>query len=127
LFIPEQGNETLFARYGVKETATYVFRPDGHVLARCTGIDAAFAEESIRSVLEYRIDRRATMNPPQAGADRMSQADMDRLYDDLAALVDRTGKEQRERVLARLAVTLAQQVGSYAGVKKAIEEAQIGL
>jgi hypothetical protein len=99
-----------------------VFRPDGHVLARCTGIDAAFAEESIRSVLEYRIDRRARMNPQQPGSDRMSQADMDRLYDDLAALVDRTAKEQRERVLARLVVGLAQQVASYERVKKAIEE-----
>jgi hypothetical protein len=52
----------------------------------------------------------------------MSQADMDRLYDDLATLVDRTAKEQRERVLARLVVGLAQQVASYERVKKAIEE-----
>jgi 3-(3-hydroxy-phenyl)propionate hydroxylase len=122
LLVPKKGNEALFERYGVEDTATYVFRPDGHVLARCTGIDAAFAEESIRSVLEYRIDRRARMNPQQPGSDRMSQADMDRLYDDLAALVDRTAKEQRERVLARLVVGLAQQVASYERVKKAIEE-----
>ena len=50
-------NEILFARYGVPaEGATYVFRPDGHVLARCTGIDGAFAREAIQAVLDYRSD-----------------------------------------------------------------------
>jgi 3-(3-hydroxy-phenyl)propionate hydroxylase len=125
LFIPEQGNETLFARYGVKETATYVFRPDGHVLARCTGIDAAFAEESIRAVLQYRTDRRASMKTSQPGSGGMSQADLDRLYDDLAALVDRTPREHRERVLARLAVTLMQELGACDRARRAIELAGI--
>jgi 3-(3-hydroxy-phenyl)propionate hydroxylase len=127
VFVPRHENEALFARYGVTDTATYVFRPDGHVLARCTGIDAAFAEESIHAVLQYRTDRRASMKTPHPAPDRMSQADMDRLYDDLAALVDRTPADQRERTLARLAVALAQQLGSYAGVKKAIDETKTGV
>jgi hypothetical protein len=56
LHIPP-ANEILFARYGVPaEGATYVFRPDGHVLARCTGIDGAFAREAIQAVLDYRSD-----------------------------------------------------------------------
>jgi 3-(3-hydroxy-phenyl)propionate hydroxylase len=121
--VPRQGNEMLFERYGVKETATYVFRPDGHVLARCTGIDPAFAEDAIRAVLDYRIDRREAMSTPPAASEMMSQVDMDRLYDDLAALVDRTSKDQRERVLARLAVALMHELGAYAPAKKAIEQA----
>ena len=43
LTLARESAPELFARYGVKDTATYVFRPDGHVLARCEGIDAAFA------------------------------------------------------------------------------------
>jgi hypothetical protein len=34
-----------------------VFRPDGHVLARCAGIDAAFAHKAIDSVLNYQSTR----------------------------------------------------------------------
>jgi 3-(3-hydroxy-phenyl)propionate hydroxylase len=121
IFVPRQGNETLFERYGVTQAATYVFRPDGHVLARCTGIDAAFAEQAIGAVLEYRNEERAQMTALQPASEKMSQADMDRLYDELASLVDRTPKDQRERVLARLAVALAQELGSYERVKKAID------
>ena len=62
------------------------------------------------------------MTTRQPAAEKMSQADMDRLYDELASLVDRTPKDQRERVLARLAVALAQELGSYARVKKAIDQ-----
>ena len=50
LTIPRERNETLYARYGVKDTATYVFRPDGHVLARCPGIDGEFAARAVRRV-----------------------------------------------------------------------------
>jgi 3-(3-hydroxy-phenyl)propionate hydroxylase len=121
IFVPRQGNEMLFERYGVRDAATYVFRPDGHVLARCTAIDSAFAEQAIRAVLEYRTEERPDMTRLQPASDKMSQADMDRLYDELASLVDRAPKDQRERVLARLAVALAQELGSYARVKKAIE------
>jgi 3-(3-hydroxy-phenyl)propionate hydroxylase len=54
MVIPER-NQPLWQRYGVPpEGATYVFRPDGHVLARCTGIDGAFARDAIQAVLDYR-------------------------------------------------------------------------
>jgi 3-(3-hydroxy-phenyl)propionate hydroxylase len=54
LFV-EKG-DPLWARYGVPaQGATYVFRPDGHVLARCTGIDPVFARAAIRGVLDYRV------------------------------------------------------------------------
>jgi 3-(3-hydroxy-phenyl)propionate hydroxylase len=50
-----QDNQALRLRYGVpREGATYVFRPDGHVLARCSGIDADFAREAIQAVFDYR-------------------------------------------------------------------------
>ncbi|HVL35405.1 MAG TPA: FAD-dependent monooxygenase, partial [Burkholderiales bacterium] len=54
LVVRREGHEALFERYGVRDTATYVFRPDGHVLARCTGIDPAFAREAIARVLGER-------------------------------------------------------------------------
>lgn len=54
MVVPEN-HGALWQRYGVpREGATYVFRPDGHVLARCTGIDAGFARDSIQAVLNYR-------------------------------------------------------------------------
>lgn len=54
----KHGHESLWERYGVPpEGATYVFRPDGHVLARCAGIDAAFARNAIDSLLNYRSTR----------------------------------------------------------------------
>jgi 3-(3-hydroxy-phenyl)propionate hydroxylase len=113
LFVAREGHEALFERYGVRETATYVFRPDGHVLARCTGIAAAFAREALVRMLQYR-----TAAAPREGA-LPAQPDVDRLYDALAALVDATAPEQRERVLARLAVALAARLGDYA---QAVEE-----
>lgn len=125
VLVERRGNEKLFERYGVTATATYVFRPDGHVLARCTGIDAAFARESLAAVLEYRGDRKEPMKASPTSTGRLSQAEMDRLYDDLAALLDRTPGEQRERMLARLAITLMHKLGSYDEAKTAIKE--IGL
>jgi 3-(3-hydroxy-phenyl)propionate hydroxylase len=104
-------NEQLFLRYGVEESATYVFRPDGHVLARCTGIDAGFARDAIGAVLSYRhTERRTPVHKP----------DLDRLYDELAALVDRTPPQERERTLARLAIALADRLGDYDTVREAI-------
>jgi 3-(3-hydroxy-phenyl)propionate hydroxylase len=121
VYVGRSDNELLFERYGVKESATYVFRPDGHILARCTGIDAAFAEEAIRSVLEFRTGERTAMTTSQTASGKLTQAEMDRLYDELAALVDATPKESRERVLARLAVALMQQLNGYEAARKAIE------
>jgi hypothetical protein len=44
----------------------------------------------------------------------MTQLEMDRLYDQLAELVDRTPPAERERALARLVIALAQEVDDYA-------------
>lgn len=54
----------------------------------------------------------------------MTQADADRLYDALAALIDRTPPAERERVLARLVIALAEQVDDYERILKAIESAR---
>ena len=52
----------------------------------------------------------------------MNQTEVDRLYDALAALVDRTPAAQRERVLATLVVRLAEQVDDYGKVLAAIDQ-----
>jgi 3-(3-hydroxy-phenyl)propionate hydroxylase len=109
----------LLARYGVRDTATYVFRPDGHVLARCTGIDAEFARQAVQAVLNFRETTRSQAAMPTAGH-TLTQAQIDRLYDELAALVDATAPPERERTLARLAVALAQRLGDYDQVRDAI-------
>ncbi len=118
----------LFARYGVQDTATYVFRPDGHVLARCAGIDAGFATAAIESALgataEPGASNSAVAVPPGAGQETtrraMDQLEADRLYDALAALLDGTPEAERSRVLARLVVQLADQLGDYAGALRAV-------
>ena len=112
--VEKSGSESLFQRYGVKETATYVFRPDGHVLARCTGIDAGFAREAIGAVLSYRHTRRGH---------NVQKPDIDRLYDELAAFVDAAPPAERERALARLAVALAQRLGDVDKVREALHSA----
>lgn len=104
LTVPREGHEALFARYGVTETATYVFRPDGHVLARCTGIDPEFAKAAIDALLDYHAGGAPARKP--AKTRQLAQLDLDRRYDALAALVDRTPPAERERVLARLVMDL---------------------
>ena len=101
----------LFDRYGVKESATYVFRPDGHVLARCRGVNAGFARSAIERLLRYRSTQRAETEASDAG--QFGQTQQDRLHDALAALIDSLPAEQRMRALARLAVTLAARLGDY--------------
>jgi hypothetical protein len=54
----------------------------------------------------------------------MTQTEIDRLYDALAELVDATPKEERELVLARLAVTLAQRLDNYQSALEAISIAR---
>ena len=94
-----KNNKPLFKRYGVpQEGATYVFRPDGHVLARCRGISGEFARQAIDSVFRYR--EKEKRNARQA-----STHDRDRLYDEFSGYFD--GAKDRERALARLVVALA--------------------
>jgi 3-(3-hydroxy-phenyl)propionate hydroxylase len=58
IVVERAGHAPLFARYAVPPAgATYVLRPDGHVLARCAGIDPAFARAAIDAVFSYRIRR----------------------------------------------------------------------
>jgi 3-(3-hydroxy-phenyl)propionate hydroxylase len=105
-----KNNQPLFARYGVPpEGATYVFRPDGHVLARCRGVAGEFARQAIDAVLRYRRGkekRRAEQHFPASTHDR------DRLYDAFSAFFDRTSTKQRERALARLVVALANRLST---------------
>jgi hypothetical protein len=51
----------------------------------------------------------------------MTPADMDRLFDQLAALVDSTPAAERERLLMRLVVALAQELGDYEKIREAIK------
>jgi 3-(3-hydroxy-phenyl)propionate hydroxylase len=117
LSVPKK-NKVLFARYGVKDKATYVFRPDGHVLARCSGIDAKFAKRAIRAVLGYRRKKEDTMSRKITAS---KQLEKDRLYDAFAALVDATPPAERERMLARLAIALAEQLNDYGRTLRAID------
>ncbi len=96
----------LFARYGIADAATYVFRPDGHVLARCMGIDPAFAESAIAAALAGGDPARARIAIPPS-----LQLEMDRRYDAYAAEVDATPEPDRPTVLGALVGKLAQQVG----------------
>jgi 3-(3-hydroxy-phenyl)propionate hydroxylase len=113
---PRAANEALCLRYGAQdEDATYVFRPDGHVLARCRGIDPEFAREAIERVLRYR---RGTGG--EVAEQAPSPHDKDRLYDDFSAFLDATPAPERERALARLVVTLAERLGSTSAVREAL-------
>ncbi|MEI6724382.1 MAG: hypothetical protein WCO67_26765, partial [Betaproteobacteria bacterium] len=96
----------LFARYGVADTATYVLRPDGHVLARCMGVDPAFAETAIAAALAGGDPARARIALPPS-----PQLEMDRRYDAYAAEVDATPEPGRPAMLGALVGKLAQQVG----------------
>ena len=51
----------------------------------------------------------------------MTQLEMDRLYDQLAALIDRTPPPERERALARLVIALAQQLDDYGKINEIIQ------
>ena len=95
----------LFDRYGITDTATYVFRPDGHVLARCKGIDAAFAAAAIESALCGGVAARgpaATLAPV---------FEMDRRYDAYSAQIDATAEGDRDRALTDLVARLAEHAG----------------
>jgi 3-(3-hydroxy-phenyl)propionate hydroxylase len=119
--IPRKDHDVLFARYGVETAATYVFRPDGHVLARCVGIDAAFARQAIERILNYRTGLKGGQAAMASSTEKLTQAEVDRLYDELAGLMDRTPAAEREKVLARLTIALAERVDNYGKVLDAIQ------
>lgn len=88
--------------------ATYVFRPDGHILARCRGIDASFASHAISEVLSSQAKNAI---PPMHGS--AAEADRDRLYVDLAAYFDGIqSADQRPAALARLVMCLADKLST---------------
>jgi len=101
--IPRKSNEELWARYVVPaEGATYVIRPDGHVLARCRGVDTGFAQRAIDSAMQYRsAEQRTGVAAPSTIHDR------DRLYEEFEASLQGVPAKDRERALARIAVALA--------------------
>lgn len=51
----------------------------------------------------------------------MTQTEIDRLYDQFAELVDEAAADQREKVLARLAIALAERLDDYGEALEAIK------
>jgi hypothetical protein len=99
-----EANAALFERYGVpKEGATYVFRPDGHVLARRRGVAGEFARQAVDAVLGFRI-KTGKARPEQPIPASINQRD--RLYDEFSSYFNATKAAERERALARLIVAL---------------------
>ena len=98
-----KNNPSLFKRYGVpKEGATYVFRPDGHVLARCRGVAGEFARAAIERVLNFKFQKSKPLMH-----ETISIYERDRLYDRFSAYYDGAPPNERERALARLVTALA--------------------
>ncbi len=100
----------LFERYGVPDQATYVFRPDGHVLARCRGIDAQFAAASIAGSLEGSLCAAPDAPPHDPGGQPSGQLERDRLYDAYAALVDEAHASERDGVMERVKALLIEEL-----------------
>jgi 3-(3-hydroxy-phenyl)propionate hydroxylase len=109
MHLPKKGHDALFARYGVEDRATYVFRPDGHVLARCAGIDGAFARAAIEHVLGYRKPKEA-----QEAVSRQPAAD--RLFDILSAQLDAMPPEHRAAALAPVMGRIEERRGNLEGI-----------
>ncbi len=121
MLVVSDEHRALVQRYAVpSEGATYVFRPDGHVLARTVGIDADFARDAISGVFDYRLGTTGSEAMTTDATGKLTQIEADRMYDALAALVDATPATERERVLARLCVTLAERLGDSAKILEAI-------
>ena len=107
--VPREGHEALFARYGVTEQATYVFRPDGHVLARCPGIDSVFARKAIERVLHYVAPKKLKEAVSQQPA-------ADRLFDILSAQLDAMPPEHRAAALAPVVARIEARGGNLEGI-----------
>jgi len=93
LCVARKGHDALFARYGVEDQATYVLRPDGHVLARCDGIDPAFAAQALARVTGYQASA-------QPRVPHSLQPESDRLFDRLSARLDALPEAGRAAALA---------------------------
>lgn len=109
LQVPKKGHEALFARYGVEDRATYVLRPDGHVLARCEGIDGAFARAAIEHVFGYR-------RPREVREALSQQPAADRLFDTLSAQLDAMPPEHRAAALAPVIGRIEERQGNLEGI-----------
>jgi 3-(3-hydroxy-phenyl)propionate hydroxylase len=107
--LPKKGHDALFSRYGVEDRATYVFRPDGHVLARCAGLDGAFARAAIEHVLGYRAPREIAPAVSQQPA-------ADRLFDTLSAHLDALPPEHRGAALAPVMGRIEEREGNLEGI-----------
>ena len=105
----------LFERFGVRSTATYVFRPDGHVLARCQGIDGGFATASIEAALK------GASSPPPTQSARDPALERDRLYDSLSALIDALGEAERDAMVEKFVPMLADPRADTEAIRGAIE------
>jgi 3-(3-hydroxy-phenyl)propionate hydroxylase len=109
LQVPAKGHDALFARYGVDGEATYLFRPDGHVVARCAGIDAGFAAAAIDRVRDGR-----SAGPAKEA--KSLQPDADRLFDRLSAQLDAMPASTRAAALATVVARIEQAAGDLAAV-----------
>ena len=81
----------------------------GHVLARCPGIDGAFAAGAIRRVLDYAAP--ATL--PEAVS---VQPAADRLFDVLSTQLDAMPPEHRAAALAPVIARIEARGGSLDGI-----------
>ena len=82
------------------------------------GLDLYNMSASIRAVLDYEVSSDNAETPAAVG-EALNQTECDRLYDELAALVDTTPAAERERIVSDLKVWAA-------GVKGEDELAGIG-
>ena len=119
-FRAEERSEPLYSRYGVPaEGATYVFRPDGHVLARCTGIDEAFARQAMERLLDCSGQR-----SERSAEEGLGQVQIDRLYDAFSEFFD---AHNGDREIAAQCVRLAEKAGSYGAVRDAVRQSRSAL
>ena len=82
---------------------------DGHVLARCTGIDAGFAAQALERVTQY-------VPPEQVQEARSQQPASDRLFDRLSAQLDAIPQVRRASALAPVISRIEEQRGDLAGI-----------
>jgi len=72
--------------------------------------------------LNYKTGLQGSQAAMPSSTEKLTQAEVDRLYDELAGLMDRTPAAEREKVLARLTIALAERVDNYGKVLEAINQ-----